>query len=133
MKKFLCGVLAIILVGTLAFVGCAQPASAPSPTQTPTAKPAPAPTTSQPQVDIQIYSAQFGGVNYLAGMAIAELLNKNHPWIRATNIETAGASENIKRMDKDDPATTARAIRTTTGTVFWTATNGRPPFEKKYD
>jgi TRAP transporter TAXI family solute receptor len=85
------------------------------------------------KTEIQIYSAKFGGVNYLAGLTLAELLNKNHPWLRATNLETTGAQENTKK-DYDDLKQRAKTLRLGVGHVYWEAKNGRAPlFTQKYE
>lgn len=87
---------------------------------------------AQPKKEIVIYSARFGGINYLAGLALAEMINKTHPWLRATNLESTGSIENVRR-DYDNPSMKAKTVRLGVGHVFWAAKNGQAPvFEKKY-
>ena len=80
--------------------------------------------------EILIYSARFGGINYMAGVTLAELLNKNHSWIKASNLESAGSIENIKR-GADDPKDRARSIRLGVSIVYGAAKDGLAPLFKK--
>jgi len=88
---------------------------------------------AQPKKEILVYSAKFGGINYVAGLTVAELLNKTHPWIRATNMESTGSVENIKR-DADNPKMKAKTLRAGVGQVYWSGRQGIAPlFDKKYE
>ena len=87
---------------------------------------------SQPEKEIRIYSARFGGIVYMAGVTMSELLNKKHPWLRATNLESAGTIENIKR-DYDNPKMKADTLRFGVSIGYFTGRLGQAPFKKKYE
>lgn len=132
MKKTLSFMLITILATILLLSACAAPAPAPTPAPKPTPTPAPSEKPRE-KVELAIYSARFGGVNYLAGVKLADLLTKKHPWIKATNLETSGSVENTKK-DDTDPAMKAKTFRAGTGTVFWPGVLGQAPlFDKKYN
>ena len=83
--------------------------------------------------EILIYSARFGGVNYMAGVTLAELLNKNHPSIKASCLESAGSIENIKR-GADDPNDRAKTVRLGVSFPYWAAKDGLAPlFKRKHE
>jgi TRAP transporter TAXI family solute receptor len=125
-KLFLISLVVLALV----IGACAAPAPAPKATPSPTPSPAPA---VKDKVELAIYSARFGGVNYLAGVKMADLLTKKHPWIKATNLETSGSIENTKK-DDGNAALLAKSFRAGTGTVFWPSVLGQAPlFDKKYN
>ena len=86
---------------------------------------------AQPKKEITIYSARFGGVVYMAGATMAELLNKKHPWLRATNLESGGTIENIKR-DYDNPEMKAKTLRFGVSIGYYTGRLGQAPLKKEY-
>jgi len=81
--------------------------------------------------EIKLYSARFGGIVYMAGVTLSDLLNKTHPWLRAANLESAGTIENIKR-DYDNPAMKANTLRLGVSIGYYTGRLGQAPFKKKY-
>lgn len=87
---------------------------------------------AQPKKEIRIYSARFGGIVYMAGVTLTDLLNKNHPWLRATNLESAGTIENIKR-DYDNPKMKAETFRLGVSIGYFTARKAQAPFKQKYE
>ena len=83
--------------------------------------------------EIEMYSAKFGGVMYLNGAGLTELVNNNSTWLRMTQLETGGSIDNIK-MNVDDPEKRAKALRGGTASTFWLAIRGQAPlFDRKYD
>lgn len=112
MKKW-STILAILLVTSLLFsFGCAQKA--------------PEPAAHEPY-DILILGATAGGAAYVISAGLAEVINKHHPWLRATATETFGSNDNIKKMENDP-----RAFGIVSDLSYWTAKDGGKPFEKKY-
>ena len=89
----------MILVVSLVLGACAKaeptptpaPTPAPAPTPTPAPTPAPAPTPKpHEQVHIQLHGSSAGS-QYMASLtALADLLNKHHPWLRASVMVTGG-------------------------------------------
>lgn len=88
--------------------------------------PKPAPTARE-KVDIVIYGATAGGSAYIASVGLADLINKQHPWLRATAMETFGSSDNVKKMENDP-----KAFGVVSDLTYWIALEGGKPFEKKY-
>lgn len=81
-------VLLLVLVGVPLFGACAPKAAPPAPVPTPT------------QVKIDIISATFGGAAYWICFAFADILNKHHPWIRATCVDSPGTTYNAQYLYK---------------------------------
>lgn len=124
MKRLLISLLIIILViPGLIFGGCAQPAQ-PAQTTQPTQAPAPAP--HQP-VNIEILSSPSGSVGYILSLALADLLNKYHPWVRATAKITGGSGENIETLIKE-PARRSNSLIWVPSSSAYAAENGIKPY-----
>lgn len=98
MRRLLIITLLVVMVGALALSGCAAPAPTPTPKPSPT--PAPAPTP-HPEVKMDIWGGPFGGTLYVTGFAFMDTLNKTHPWLRGSIIETKGGWDNVLNSDKD--------------------------------
>jgi len=89
----------------LVISGCAKPAPAPAPSPAPAPAPAPTPSPApHPEVELTVWGGPFGGTPYTCGFALMDTLNKNHPWLRATIIESKGSWDNhlqsYEAMDK---------------------------------
>jgi len=56
------------------------------------------PVPSHETVNIQLYGGSLGGISYFYSFGLADLINKNHPWLRATAVETTGSIENVKTI-----------------------------------
>ena len=57
----------------------------------------PVPARSE-QTKIDILSSKLGGPSYVLSFALADIINKTHPSLRATGIETNGATWNLRLM-----------------------------------
>lgn len=77
-KVVIPGLLALLLVAAMA-AACSQPA--PSAPPTGAAKP-------HEEVNLEILGSPQGGTGYALGFALAEVVNKNHPWLRAAARES---------------------------------------------
>jgi TRAP transporter TAXI family solute receptor len=96
MKRFLVIILAATMVVSLILMGCAAPATPPAP------KPAATPTpAAHPEVKLDIWAGPFGGTPYVTGFAFMDILNKTHPWLRGSIIESKGGWDNALNSDKD--------------------------------
>ena len=83
-------------------------------------------------VHIQFRTAGFGGITYIMGFAWADLINKSHPWLRGSAMETLGSIENVK-VTAENPAKRKYTIMLVTGVqaeVAWVGT--KPYFDKAY-
>ena len=98
MRRFLLIPLMIVLVSGLIFGGCAAPAPAlapvapgPGPTPSPVPGPTPAPKPAEHEtVNLEIYSLSMGGLGYVVSFALADFINKQSEWLRATALESRG-------------------------------------------
>lgn len=97
MRRLLVVVLAVVMVGALILSGCAAPAPAPKPAPTPTPTPPPTPK----EVKLEIWGGPFGGTPYTTGFALMDTLNKTHPWLHGSIIESKGGWDNALNSDKD--------------------------------
>jgi uncharacterized protein len=135
MKRLIVSLVALLLIAGLTLTGCSSPApspAAPAPASSPSA---PAATQSAaPQhapYEIELPSGKFGGFAYINGTGLADVINKNSKWLKATNLEVPGGIENIKK-DYDSAEKKAHSVRVASGTVFWNAIAGAAPFTQKY-
>lgn len=90
----------ILLSLVTLFTACSTPSAPPPATKSPTASaviPTPtsvSKTTQHEEVKLEMWSGPNGGNPYIAFFAISDVLNKTHPWIRASIMETQGAWDN---------------------------------------
>lgn len=78
-----------------------------------------------------LYSSRFGGVQYIFGSVLAELMNAQSKDFLVTNMETSGPNENI-RKDQKDPKLLASTLRFALSINYFCAKNGQAPFERPY-
>jgi len=112
MKKWSLTLAVLLVMSLLVSLGCAQ-------------KPA-APAAHEPY-DVIVLGATAGGAAYIASVGLAEIMNKYHPWLKATAQETFGSVDNVKKIDGDP-----RSFGVVSDITYWLALEGEKPFEKKY-
>jgi TRAP transporter TAXI family solute receptor len=98
MKKFLVAAIVVMMVSALILGGCTPstpPASKPPATTTPTTP------ATHPEVKLEIWGGPFGGTPYVTGFALMDTLNKTHPWLHGSIIESKGGWDNALNSDKD--------------------------------
>lgn len=123
MKKVISIVMAAALLGIVGFAGWAPEATAgPITTPSPAAPP-------HDRVSISILTGRLGSQGYLFATAVADILNKKHPWIRATAIEGYGAMASLVEGSEMDPKT---VFCTGAGEAYWVSMLGLKPMKKKY-
>lgn len=94
------------------------------------AKPAPQPGPApHPPVELKIYSNPLGTTTYVLMVAFGDILTKNHPWIRASALETSSTAYNITRGSEEDPN---KVLMSASDIDVWDAMAGKPPYERKY-
>lgn len=114
MRKLLIVALLVVMIGALILSGCAAPAPAPKTTPTPTPTPAPA---KHPEVKMDIWGGPFGGTLYVTGFAFMDTLNKTHPWLRGSIIESKGGWDNTLNSDKDKAKMSTALITSDCATI----------------
>ena len=77
---------------------------------------------SREPYDLDIYSYQNGTFSYIFGIALAEILNETHPWIRATTVESMGAGPNELMMYTADDYKRKHTIYFGNGYQAWRGT-----------
>lgn len=112
MKRVLWLLLVVLLLAGLALAGCAAQ-----------------PTEHEP-VEIAILTQPTGATSYLYSNAVADILNKNHPWIRASVLAGFSPAAATERGSERDPKTT---LFTPTNLSYWDARAGNPPYTRKYE
>jgi TRAP transporter TAXI family solute receptor len=85
---------------------------------------------NHPQVKVNFYTSSFGSANYTASFALGDLLNKKHPWLRASVMETTQAADAIKTV-ANDPALTKNSIFPIASSVHYDLVNGQGSFKGK--
>ncbi len=118
----------ILMAVSLIFSACAKPAPAPTPTPTPTPAPAPA---KHPEVNLEFYSPPKGTTIYQMVFAFADIINKNHPWLRAQAVETHGGQDALYTMEGLPPERRVLSLTPTLGSEKVRAENAIIPYTKK--
>ena len=130
MKKVYLVALAIVLVAGLILAGCSSPASPPAPTPAPAPAPAP-PTIPKPyEVTFGVLSATSS--TYAIGVVLAEQVNDQSEWLRATCPEGINATVTLKQMVEDSALRTQQFFFASESTIYFcnqhTGPTGEPPF-----
>jgi TRAP transporter TAXI family solute receptor len=77
-----------------------------------------------------IYGSQSGGSSYIISAGIADLINKNSTWLRASVEATIGSNDDILK-GADDPTLRKAALRMASNSAYFDALDGNKPFPKK--
>ena len=93
--RFILGALAIIISISLLIPGCSSPQSS-----GPAASAAPAASSSHAEYKIQFLAGRPDSAEYATTHGLADLINKNSSWLRATVIETSGLAANYELVVK---------------------------------
>ncbi len=96
MKKLLLAILAVIVVSTLVFAGCAEPAPAPAPAPAPTPAPAPAPPKAPTVLKFVSFKPDIPPANVHEHLLIDKVKEKTNG---AVIIEWVGGPEAIPPTD----------------------------------
>ena len=78
---------------------------------------------------LELYSNPFGSGGYILTFALAQIINKHSPWLRATCIETGSSTVNLRKLT-DDPEKAAAWVGFMQPCTIYMATVGLPPFEE---
>lgn len=128
----------VMVLTMLILPACAQtaptptPAPAPTPTPTPSPTPAPSPTPTpapapRETIDMAVLSGTWGE-NLAFPLAAAELLNRYHPWVRASIVQSSGSEANTQMAAGMKPngvlyhSTSQDLIASIEGKYGWTKT-----------
>lgn len=94
--------------------------------------------TSQPAqaqkhktVNLKLYAMSIGGSVYVLTFALAEIINKNHPWLRVECLEGRGSTANLK-MFAENPDLRKHAFFFTNEPSNLEAREGKKPFTAPY-
>ncbi len=138
MKKVAGAVLAVVVLLSMALVGCgpeevAPPPPAAPPPAAPPPQTAPPPPPPHEEVTLECYAGVLGTGPYMIGLALADLLREKHPWLRIDVGETKGVVPTIKTLDGLPPERRAKSFAAngahTHLTMAWA---GVPPYERAY-
>ena len=88
----------------------------------------PAQASSKKPYKIEIYTYKVGSFTYAMGVALADFINKNSKWLKATAIEAAGASVTA-RIVASEPAMRKKIMGFM---VKYEPEAAYPPFKKPY-
>jgi len=83
------------------------------------------------EVRLQLLSMTMGGSAYVLSFALAEIVNKNSPWLRLTAAETKGSVANLVTMANEPGLRKNTLFFTHEESNSW-ARQGRPPFKAPY-
>ena len=86
---------------------------------------------SQPETKINILSNPFGASGYVLSFALADMINKNSTWLRATCLETKSSTVNVKTV-ADKPEKRKNTLIFSSAYTNLKASRGDPPFKGPY-
>lgn len=87
---------------------------------------------SEKTTDINIMSNPFGSSGYVLSFALADMINKNSTWLRATCIESKSSTVNVKTL-ADNPEKRKNTLIYSSPYTNLDAARGKPPFNESYD
>jgi TRAP transporter TAXI family solute receptor len=97
----------------------------------PCAKPVPASEPRKPYA-IQIYTYYVGTWAYIQGVALAEFINKDSNWLRATAVEAKSTETNVRLLIERPEMRKNTLVHTINGAI-WQARHGIGVFKSPYD
>lgn len=134
MKKIV-SLIAIIAILSLVLAACSQSTPAPA---SPAAKPPPgtAPSATQagaghPIVELELISHVSGTSGYQLCYGLAQIVSKNHPWLRVTGVEGRGSTPNLQIL-ASKPEKWKNTLIFSNEFADYTARLGKQPFTKAY-
>ena len=86
---------------------------------------------SDQETNINILSNPFGASGYVLSFALAEMINKNSSWLRATCLETKSSTVNVMTV-AGDPEKRKNTIVFTSSYTNLDAARAKPPFKQPY-
>lgn len=86
---------------------------------------------SEPETKINILSNPFGASGYVLSFALADMINKNSTWLRATCVETKSSTVNVKTV-ADDPKKRENTLIFSSAYTNLKASRGDAPFKGSY-
>lgn len=88
-------------------------------------------SSEHPKVKIRIITTPMGTGAYFLGFKLAEIVNKNHPWLQLEAIEGMGSATNVQMVMRD-PSMKKTTIINSTNLSADFARQALPPFTKPY-
>lgn len=85
-------------------------------------------TSSHPEVKLMIISATSGQPQFIISQALVELINKDHPWLRASNRASLGWIDNVKTLARN-PNMRKDTMIISDQAVSFLANKGEGPFK----
>jgi len=82
--------------------------------------------------EIEIYGGKAGMSTYISAIALAELINENSTWLRATAIESINLTANFKLL-MDEPERRPDTLIASMHQYHILASEGTAPYTEKYD
>jgi TRAP transporter TAXI family solute receptor len=86
---------------------------------------------AEPETTIHILSNPFGSSGYVLSFALADMINKNSSWLRATALETKSSTVNVRTV-AEDPEKRKDYLVFTSAYTNLDAARAKPPFKKPY-
>jgi TRAP transporter TAXI family solute receptor len=84
--------------------------------------------SSHPEFKLTIISATQGQPQFILSQALAEIINKDHPWLRASNRVSLGFIDNLKVLARN-PDMRKNTMIISDNTASWLANMGEEPFK----
>ncbi len=88
--------------------------------------------SQHPTVNIDLLASRMGATGYVMSFALADIINRNHPWLRATAIETTGVTENVRTI-VDTPSKKKNTIFFSAGPDNLMSEQAIKPYTKAYN
>lgn len=109
-------VISLVVVVLALLIGCAKPA----------------PTVPREEVTLEFYSSVAGTTAYNLHEALCDMLNKKHPWLKASHLETASDVERVVLVDELPTERKKIAIPGYLSIEIVKAGLGMEPYPKKF-
>lgn len=88
--------------------------------------------TTPETYEIEIYGGRAGMSIYVASIALAEMINENSSWLKATAIEAPSVTACFQLL-LNEPERRADTLIVSIAQFHWLASEGKEPFTTQYD
>jgi len=88
--------------------------------------------TTPETYEIEIYGGRAGMSTYVASIALAELINENSTWLKATAIEATSVTACFQLL-LNEPERRPDTLIVSMAQFHWLASEGKEPFTTQYD
>lgn len=89
--------------------------------------------TTSKEVKVEMLGTKLGTIGQILCHALADIVNKNHPWLRVSVTETMGTTDSLKSFANLTPDKKKYMFCLGGDSDYLSARAGRPPFGRPHD